>query len=462
MKKKLSLQFFLHLVGFLLIIPPTICSGVEGFDFDFPYPITPPKELFGEIKGFHYIPSDTRVTTPLFHLLSEANEHFFYNFDLTCGFHHLHSQYKIKAKRKELLLIENSEVGTLGASFNREDDSLSLHYKNTSWYDLSKEITSFATHFTAEMVGYCGEVSSQYTYFESKTDYHLSISYHKNYGYSNMLSTEFRYIHSPFLQERDKILQISIKDRFSFKDYLFLIPGIKAEFISQTLFTPFLESIYLLNKYVSIHTSVHAKSYESTVNGPFSLPHITFPESLTTPTNVFRTSFILNTFLDSTFSMTFGTHIQKVDNPIISKQNQRYALSLENSDTTIIFSDTHLSLEISKRLFSVHPQLTIHTTPFYDQKLPYSPRYCFHSTITLRPITHISFTGNLQYTGTMYDSEGNEIKQWVSISPFLYFNVSKNVSFHIGALNILDQREKFIHNVFFPGRIYKSGVNIIF
>lgn len=453
-------QFLSFSISLFLIFLPIICLGVEGMDIDIPYPLTPPKVLFGEIKDLQYIHSKSRIATPLFHLLSEANGDFIYNFYTMGGIHHINSQYKIEAERREVALINNYETGNLRASFNREEDSLSLEYKNMTWYDLSKEITSFTTHFTMEMEGYFGEVSSHYNYFESKNDYHFSIQYHKLYGYANMLSTEFSYIHSSFLRERDKIFRIIIKDRFSFRDYIYLIPGIKADFISQTLFTPFFQSIYLINKNLSLKSTIQAKSYESNISDPFDLPHVTFPESLTTPTKILHTSLYLDIFMDSTLSIALGTSVQKIENPIISVQNRRYSLSFENIDTTITFSDISLSINLDRSLFSLHPKLIITTTPFYDQYIPYYPKYRLNNSIIITPIRQISFANNIYFTAMMHDNEGRELKKCLLISSFIIFNASKNVSFQIGALNITDNRDQFIRNVYYPGRIFKSGINI--
>lgn len=446
----------------LLIFLPNASFGVEGMDVDITYPLTPPEELFKGMEEWRYARTPPPSFSPIFDLTGETCRKLDYNIELTTGFAYLNTGQTIEAGRKELSIYDSTKTDYIKSSFHYKKDSLSIGYRNSSWYDLRKELLSFDSYITKEGKNYIGEIEINSNRFENRNDYCLSSSIHRFYDYGNMLSIGFTYSYSPFLIDREKVFQIKGKNRFAYEDYLFIIPGVKAEFISQTLFTPFLKTIYLVNKNVSLSVEVEGKSSETNLKSLYNFTYIVFPESLKTPLNLIKTSFEMNTVVDTSLVMKLNICARKTRESIFTTEKGSHLLSFENMDTTITFTTFLFYFKISRWIFSVNSNLTLGCTPFYKEKVPYFPRYQLSTDITLHPLKPLSFINNIKYVEGVYDGEGEEFAPYFILSSSFSFSIIKNVSLNTGVINVTDNRERFIGNVHFPGRIIKSGINVFF
>lgn len=456
--RSLIFPLFLSLIIFL----PKASYSVEGMDVNITYPLTPPRELFGDIKSLQYVRSHTHTISPIFRYSGEINKDFNYNTGITTGFSYLKTQFIIEAEKRELSIFDCTKTDNIKSLFNNNEDSLSLQYKNTTWYGFGKEISSFVSYFVVEKDGNIGEFYSNLHHINKKNEYDISFNFHRLYGYANMLSVGFLYSRSTCLLDREKMLQVEIKDRFAYRDYLFVIPGIKAEFISLTLFTPFFHTVYLINKNISLKAKFDSKSYGSNIENTYHLPYITFPESLNTPVNIIKTSLEMETFVDTSFLTKICVSARKTQYPIIAVQEGRYLLSYENIDTTITFVNILFDIGISRWIVNLKSNLLLGYTPFYKETVPYFPRYRLLMDVTLYLTRNVSLENNIHYTGFVYDSKGNKIEPYYIISSSLALKIMENATLDVGAFNITDSRKIFIGSVHFSGRIIKTGINIYF
>ncbi|TES91325.1 MAG: hypothetical protein E3J87_07995 [Candidatus Cloacimonadota bacterium] len=447
---------------FLLIFLPNAGFGVEGMDVDITYPLTPPEKLFKGMEEWRYARTPFPSFFPIFDLNGETNRKLDYNTEITAGFVYLNTRQTIKAGRKGLSIYDSTKTDYIKSSIYYKKDSLSIGYRNSSWFDLRKELLSFDSYLITEGKDYIGEIEINSNHFEKRNDYSLSSSVHRFYDYANMLSIGFMYSYSAFLIDREKVFQIKGGNRFAYEDYLFIIPGAKAEFISQTLFTPFLQTIYLVNKNVSLSVEVEGKSSETNLKSLYNFPYIVFPESLKTPLNLIKASFEMKTVVDTSLVMKLNICARKTRKSIFATEKGSHLLSFENMDTTITFTTLLFYFKISRWIFSVNSNLSLGYTPFYKEKIPYFPRYQLSTNITLHPLKPLSFINNIEYVGGVYDSNGREIDAYYIYSPTLELRIMKNASLNVGVLNVADCKERFIADVYFPGRIIKSGINVFF
>lgn len=457
----LRLSFFI-LFPLIVSFLPIESFAVEGVDVNITYPLTSPIELFSEIEDWKYVKSSPHIFSPIFEFTGEINRELNTNSELITGFSYHNIRQTIEAGRRQLSIYDSTKTDYLKSSFHYKDDSLSLRYKNSSWFDIRKEIFSFDSYLTTEEKGYIGEISTSFKRFDKRNDYSISSRFHRLYGYENMLSIGLTYSYSSYLIDREKILQISIKDRFAYEDYLFIIPGVKAEFISQILYTPFIQTIYLINKNISLEGNLNGKSYETNVRSLYNLPYIFFPESLETPLNIIKGSIKMDVMVNNSFLMKVNICARKTKYPIVAIEKGNHILSYENMDTSITFTSFLADIKVSKGIITLNSNLSLGYTPFYKERVPYFPRYKLSMNIILHPFKPISFANNIQYIGRIYDSEGTEIKPYYIISSSFALRIMKNAFVNVGALNINDNRERFIADVHFPGRILKAGINIFF
>lgn len=446
----------------LLIFLPNASYSVEGMDVDITYPLTPPEELFKGMEEWRYARTSSHPFSPIFDLNGETSWKLDYNTELIAGFVYLNTRQTIEAGRKGLSIYDSTKTDYIKSSFYYKKNSLSIGYRNSSWFDLRKELLSFDSYLTIEGKDYIGEIEINSNHFEKRNDYSLSSSVHKSYGYTNMLSVELTYSHFPFFVDREKRFQLKIKDRLAYEDYFFIIPGVKAEFISQTLFTPFLKTIYLVNKNVSLSVEVEGKSSETNLKSLYNFPYSVFPDSLKTPLNLIKASFEMNTVVDTSLVMKLNICARKARESIFATEKGSHLLSFENMDTTITFTTFLFYFKISRWIFSVNSNLSLGYTPFYKEKTPYFPRYQLSTDITLHPLKPLSFINNIKYVGGIYDRNGREIDAYYIYSPTLELRIMKNASLNVGILNVTDCKERFIADVYFPGRIIKSGINVFF
>lgn len=457
----LRLSFFI-LFPFILIFLPIEIFAVEGVDVNITYPLTSPRELFSEIEDWKYVRSGPHIFSPTFEFTGETNRELNTNLELNSGFSYHNIRQTIEAGRRQLSIYDSIKTDYLKSSFHYKDDSLFLRYKNSSWFDVRKEIFSFASYLTTEGKDYIGEISTSFNHFDKRNDYTISSRFHRLYGYENMLSIGLTYSHSSYLVDREKILQVNIKDRFAYEDYLFIIPGIKAEFISQILFTPVIQTIYLINKNISLEANIDGKSYETNVKSPYNLPYISFPESLETPLNIIKGSIKVDVMVNNSFLMKINMCARKTKYPIVAIEKENHTLSYVNMDTSITFTSLLADIKVSKGIITINSNFSFGYTPFYKERVPYFPRYKLSMDIVLHPFKPISFVNNIQYIGRIYDSEGKEIEPYYIVSSSFALRIMKNASLNVGALNINDNRERFIADVHFPGRILKTGIKIFF
>ncbi len=466
MKKTISQLFSRHYrVIFLLLFffsIPALTRAVEGLHVDIKYPITSPLELFADIKQWQYEKSSPQIFNPYFSISGKTDVHMRYNTTLLAGFSYRNTQYLVSATDEHLTLFDNMRTKSFQTSFGYNEDSVFVAYKKSSWYGYEKDILSTGAHVVTEGRGYLGEISLRTNRFNTMSDYTISSTYHKFYGYANLLSFELAYAQSPYFIDKEKTSRLNLKDRFAYKDYLFIIPGIQAEFLSQNLFTPFIQTVYLINKNVSISMYITGQAFENSTKKPYELPYLTVSDSLKTPLNLFSATFLLSGMADTSMSLYLQASAKKVKNPIFAFDHNEYFLTYENLDTTIIITQLHVNGAISSSLFSFQPCLTFTNTPFYNDRLPYFPLLQFSLDFKLNPATPLSLINNISFNGISYDGSGRKIEPYYVLSSSLELHVMKHVSLHIGARNINDNQKRFIGNVYFPGRIINTGLEITF
>jgi len=445
----------------IAIFSPVICSGVEGMYVDIPYPITPPGDLLQGIEEWKY-QKPTPHFLPLFFLGARIDQNRKYDAELTTGFSYAQIKQKVEVKRKQISLFDNTHVDYASASFHNNEDSLFCGYKTSSWWNLQKDITDLASHFTAETKGFIFEVSSRTRYFAGKNDYELSSSIHRLYGYENMLSFQSSYSHSPFFTDRNRLLHSELRDRFAFKDYFFVIPGIAANLLSQTSFSPFLKTIFLVNKNLSIESSIVGSSLDNNLESYYELPFTAFPESLVSPFSPIKATLQVYAFADTSTFCKLNICARKTRYPIIPIQERQYYLGYQNLDTTISFVDMSFELKISKCMFTVNPQLRFSYTPFYEQHIAYTPTYKLSADIIFRPNEKLTFLTNTQYAARIYDCDEGEIAPYFTVSSLLNLKIMKNVTLTAAVLNINNSKKNFIGDTHFAGRIMSSSIGMHF
>ena len=456
-----ALSFFI-LFSFISSFLLDKVYGVEDIDIDVTYPLTPPSELFGETEDWEYIRDQGSTLLPLFHFKAETNPDFDYNTGLTAGFSNSYMCQKLELGRRKLSIYDSTTTDYIKTAFHHKNDSLILQYRNSSWFDLRKEMFSFTSYLVTEGKDYTAEVSTNINHYDNNNEYGFSSNLHRLYNYENMLSFRFSYHHLPYLLDRKKILMINIADRFAYNDYLFIIPGTKGEFISQTLFTPYLHIIYLINKNISLATKLEGNSYETEMQHLFSLPYTLFPNSLNTPINILRGVLQFDVMKDSSFLMKLNLSARKTETSIIAIEKDNYSLYYENLDTTITFTTLLFTLNFSKYILTLHSDFSSVYTPFYETDIPYLPRYRILMDISLHPIKQIFLVNNIKYIKGITDGNGREIEPYYIVSSSCILKMTKNLSLALGILNINNTEERFMSNVHFPGRIIKSGVDISF
>jgi hypothetical protein len=448
-------------ISFIIILVSKVILAVEGMDVNITYPFTPPTELFEGIEEWEYVKS-TPPLSSMFKLTGEINRQLNYNTELNIGFTHPNANYAIDVGRNDLSIYDSTKTDFIGTSFQYHEDSISLKYRNSTWFDLKKEILSLTSYLITEKDGYLWELFANIDRFDRNYDYTISSNFHRLYGYANMLSMELGYSHSPYFICRKRIFHIRIADRFAYKDFLFIIPGIKAEAISLTSFTPSVHAIYLISKYFSCEVKLDGKSYETDLRSTYSLPYIAFPESLKVPLNLIDGTFQMNAVIDTSFLVKIGIGSRKTKQPIFAIERESHFLSYKNMDTTITFTSFLLNFKVLKNLFALNSDFYINYTPFYKQKLPYFPFYRLSMDIDLCPSKPISLLNNIQYVSQTYDGNGEEIESYYILCSTLELKILKNASMYVGVLNISNNMGRFIGDVFFPGRTIKSGVEILF
>lgn len=451
----------IYLILVFILIAQEIFA-IEGMEVNITYPLTPPSEVFSEIEEWKYVRTPSHIFSPIFRFSGEANREFIYNVGLNTGFSYLNTSYTLHAERKALSIYDSTKTDCIKTSLHYKNDSLSLGYRNSSWFDLRKEVFSFTSYFTTESKNYIGEISTNLSQFEKINNYSLSSSIHKLYGYENMFTLGLAYFRSRYLMDREKMLQVEISNRFAYEDYLFAIPGMKAEFLSQTLFTPFIHTIYLINKNISFKAEVYGNLFETNLKNPYNLQYTTFPESLKAPVNLVKGVLEIDVVADTSFQIKTNICARKTKYPIVAVEKGTRFLSYENMDTTITFASLLFALKIAKEILTLNSSLSLGYAPFYEDNIPYFPGYQLTMDIGLHPLKGISLVNRVQYVGQVYDSNGREIEPYYIFSPSFGLRIMKNAFLDVGALNVTDYKERFIGDIYFPGRVIKSGIKIFF
>ena len=204
----IRLPILILLLSLIILLPNTSYS-IEGMDVNITYPFTPPTELFKDIEEWEYIKS-TPPLSPMFELTGEINRELDYNTELNIGFTHPNTNYAIYVGRKEFSIYDSTKTDFIGTSFQYNEDSISLRYRNTTWFDLRKEIFSFTSYLITEKDGYLWELFANTDRFDKNHDYTISSNLHRLYGYANMLSIRLGYSHSPYFVYRKRGGQIGL------------------------------------------------------------------------------------------------------------------------------------------------------------------------------------------------------------------------------------------------------------
>lgn len=438
------------------------CFAVEDLTVDIPYPLTSPSALFPNIDRLKYIRSTTPVYVPSAVLGGEVDIDRAYNFELDGAYSFRSFKHHFGVHRNTLLEISNTKRYGMHSTFHLLADSLSLQYQESDWYSFVRSVYGISGALTRRGEGYTAALTSTFHRSDSLNDYAIEGRYHRFYGYANMLSFETVYRQSPYLLDRERSLLLTLRDRFAYSDFFFIIPGIRAEFLSQTYFTPLLNIVYLTSKHLSFALSAEGKALNNDVKEPYRLPFLFRSDSLEVPLNIFSAALETNVIIDTLSVATARFGVRKTEHPIIAFDHQRYFLRQGNLDTTVIYYDATLHLLLSRSLFNLDASLTTSSTPFHEETLPYTPDYTYCLQVFLKPLRQITIGGALKGTGIMFSSEGVAIDKHHLLSASLKLHPLRYCSISINSINTTNWRGCFMNNVFYPGRIITSGVTIQF
>ncbi len=446
----------------LLLILCFPCLAVEDLTVDSPYPLTSPSELFPNIDRFKYIRSSSPLYILSAILMGELNIEREYNLHFDAAYSYGSFKHRFGVGRNTVSEILHTNQYYLYSNFLLSADSLSLQYHESDWHSLEKSLYGINACFAKKGRGYTTEFSTRFNRSDSLNDYCITSKYHRFYGYANMLSLESTFMQTPYLLDRKRSILVTLLDRFVYKDFFFVSPGIKAEFLSQTYFTPLLNIVYLATKHLSLSLSAEGQALRNDVRKPYQLPFLVRNDSLEAPINIFSASFESDVMIDTSFTTGVNVRMKKVKNPVLSFDHERYFLRRENLDTTIIFYDAAFHLLLSKTYFDITATFTAAYTPFYEDTIPYYPKYTYSICLCLKPLKQLTIGSELKGIGKMYSDQEGEIERHHIVSTSLEFSPSPYFSININSINTANWRGRFLNDIHYPGRIITSGVTIQF
>jgi hypothetical protein len=436
------------------------CFGVEDLTIDIPYPLTPPSDLFPNIDRLQYIPGSANSHAPSFLLSGEVNVEREYNV-LFDGVYSLKGfKHHFGANRSTFSEIFTPSRYRMFSSFYLSTDSVSLEYDETGWYSFVKSVYGINAHFSKNGRGYTTEFSGNFHRSDSLNDYFVVSKYHRFYGYVNMLSIESSYRKTPYLLNRKRSIVVTLLDRFVYSDFFFVTPGIKAEFLSQTHFTPLLSIAYLVTKHLSFSLFAKGQELSDDVQQPYQLPFLVRNDSLEAPLNIFSTIFESTVMIDSLSRASIRAAAKKTRNPLFCYDNNRYYLRQTNLDTAIIFYDAAVDLFLSRNHFDVSMVLRSSFTPFYDNTIPYQPDYRYDISLYLKPLKQLILGSELSGSAKMFSDQRDEIEPHRILSLSLEIIPSPYFAINIKCINATNFRGPFINDVHYPGIMFSSGATI--
>jgi hypothetical protein len=453
-----SLCFLLSLIS---IISPAAIHCVESIDVDIPYPITPPSEFTGFMENWQYVRKTDCIFLPFLGLNTAFDKDFNYTTRIFSRLVGENIGYRLNGVRNQLSIYDSTKTDNIHLNLYRNIDSLSLGYRNSSWFNLRKESFYVSSFIAKERYEYRRELFLNFSCFNGKYYNHIHASFSKFYRYSNAFTIMLQYSYSPFFTQ-SKSLQTTLKNRFGYEDYLFLTPGISGTFFSKTFFTPFLNGKYLINKYLSMGLNIRGTSLHTNLT-TYSHPQYTeLPSSLERPIDIATGLIDMSIMLDRNIKFKLEGCVRKTKHPIIKKEKNSQILEYTNVDTTITFTYLSANFIFSKKIFKFDSQLSVLKTPYYKKKLPYSPSYKLFMELTINPIRKLALSNNIDYFSHTYDGDGRKIASHYILCSSLEFSLTKFVFLKASVLNILDNKSRFLGDIHYPGRALTTGIKLIF
>lgn len=442
-----------------LVLP---CMAVEDLILDVPYPLTPPAELFPNIDQLQYIRSASRLNVPSVIFSGEIDIERKHRAYLDAAYSYRSFKHTFGVGRSTLSELSRTSQYGMYSTFHLSSDSLSLQYHETEWYGLEKSIYGVNGGFSKEGRGYIAGVSGSFHRADSLNDFSVDSRYHRFYGYASMLSLETSYRQTPYLVDRERSILLTFLDRFAFRDFLFFAPGIRAEFLSQTYFTPILHSTYLISKHLSFSLSAEGRGLHDDVTKPYQVPFLEPGDSLRAPLNIFSFSLVTNVVIDTLFSVGIRTSARKTKHAVCALDTGRSFLRQSNLDTAMVFYDTTLRLFMSRTYLDVAAVFITSFTPLFEDTIPYHPRYSYTFTLHLKPLKQLTIGGSLRGSGRMYSNRHGYIDAHHLLATSLALRPCRYLSISINSINAADWRERFLNEVHYPGRIITSGITVQF
>ncbi len=447
---------------FLLLLSLLPCLAVEDLTVNVPYPLASPSDLFPHIGHLKYIPTSTIPYQPIALLSGELDVNRQYNIQLNALYRFKGLKHRIGALKSTLSALPDLSKEHIHSNFLFGDDSVSLHYDRSNWFNLARTLYGATSRFDKTTALYQASLSTCFRRSDDMNDYRIEARYHRSYGYANMLSFETMYERSPYFYDRECRIIAIVRDRFVFSDFFFFTPGIKAEFLSQTYFTPILSVTFLATKHLSLSCFAEGKALHNGVEKPYQSPFFVNNDSLKNPLNTFSVTLENAIMVDTSISTKVSTCIRKTENSVAHSDYKLYYLQQLNLDTTIIFSDTEFHLLFSKALFDFSASFSASITPFYDETIAYHPRYTYSFSFRLKPSQHIRIGTDLNGSSKMYSNVHGEIGAHALVASSIHLIPSRHFSIALKGINVMDHRERFMNGVSYPGRIITSEVTLQF
>ena len=444
----------------IVIILPLRTFAVEGMKPNISYPLSTPDVLFKELKEWKYIRKQPHhIFSPIFNLTGDIGNNSGYNTEMTIGVARPDAKWNVTIGRRTLTLFDSTQIDCAKSSLHLKKNSILLNYEKSSWFGRTKRIFSLSSYLLGTSQDYSSELLTDFYHFQNSNNYSLAYNIHKLYGYDNMFTVGIMYYRSHFLLDRKRSIQIEVSNRFAYGDYLFAIPGIKTYLLSKEMLTPYFQVIYLVGKYISLKATLDENSYQTETKSSYDSPYISLPESLKAPINSMRGSFEIEAVIDTSTLIKTYLSVRKTNHPFYTEEKSNF-LYYKNMRSQILFLSMSFDLNVSKRLFTINSKLSLEYTPYYEKKLSYFPNYQFFMDFSLRPINGISLKNNIQYIGATYDGKGKVINPYYVVSSFLELKIIKKTTFNVGTINLNNNRNRFIGDIQFSGRIITSGIKI--
>lgn len=450
---------------FLLVIVPILplkTFAVEGMKPNISYPLSAPDVLFKELREWKYIRKQPQhIFSPIFNLAGAIGDNARYNMEMNTGVSRSNEKWNVTIGKKTLTLFDSTQIDYAESSLHLKENSIILGYEKSSWFGQTKKVFSLSSYLLGISQDYSSELLTNFYHFQNSSNYLLTYNIHKLYGYDNMFTVGITCFRSHFLLDRKRSIQIEVSNRFAYSDYLFAIPGLKTYLLSKKMLTPYFQVIYLVGKHISLKINLDENSYQSDIKSSYDSPYISLPESLKTPINSMRGSFEIKTIIDTSIFIKTYLNARKTTHPLYPEEKGNF-LCYKNMRSQILFLSMLFNFNVSKRAFTIDSKLSVEYTPYYEKKLPYFPNYQFFMDFSLHPVKGIAFKNNIQYIGATYDGKGKVIEPYYVVSSFLELKIIKKTTLNVGIFNLNNNKNRFIGNVRFSGRIITSGIKITF